>query len=33
MGPEIKMTRAESSPNLAQATSEEAYVPWAPAAL
>ena len=31
--PEIKMTRAESSPNLAQATSEEAYVPWAPAAL
>ena len=31
--PKIEITRAESTPNLAQATSEGAYVPWAPAAL
>ena len=31
--PKVEITRAESTPNLAQATSEEAYVSWAPAAL
>ena len=31
--PKIEITKAESTPNLAQATNEEAYVPWSPAAL
>ena len=31
--PRIEITKAESTPNLAQTTSEEAYVSWSPAAL
>ena len=31
--PKIEITKAESTPDLAKATSEEAYVSWSPAAL